>query len=258
MLKAGPAVQPNSAENALVSTADFLHGAERHRRQHRLAAPAFVVAGAVEHVGRGAAAARTGNEVGRVDEQVAGALALAERRVEERQRGHLAAEDRRLVDRRAVEADADLRVGAHALVRAEDSDFRSSRRRPAASRAAVAVSLERSVMSLRVFVGEALLRHLERVGARQRQRREASRCRRRPTCASRTAPVWLFVTDDLGVLHHQPRLVGHDDHHAGVVRRLRERRQPAPAPSARPAPSAPAPFAPFAPFAPVALSLLRS
>jgi hypothetical protein len=37
---------------------EFLDRAERHRCEHRLAAPAFVVAGPIEHNGRGAAAAR--------------------------------------------------------------------------------------------------------------------------------------------------------------------------------------------------------
>src|SRR5215207_1992415 len=51
---------------------------------------------AVEHESRRAPAAGSGDEVGGVDEQIAGALALAERGVEQRQRRNLAAENRRL------------------------------------------------------------------------------------------------------------------------------------------------------------------
>ena len=104
MFSAGPAVQPNSAENAFDSTDDFLDRADRHGGQHRLAAPALVVARAVEHERGRAPAARAGDEVGGVDEQVASALALAERGIEERQRRDLAAEDRRLVDRSGCRA----------------------------------------------------------------------------------------------------------------------------------------------------------
>ena len=123
MFIAGPAVQPNSAENAFDSTATSW------------TAPTGTVASIVWRPQPSSLLApssmnvvvrrlpRAGDEVGRVDEEIAGALALTERGVEQRQRGDLAAEDRRLVDRLAVETAADLRVGAHALVRAVDGDF---------------------------------------------------------------------------------------------------------------------------------------
>ena len=124
MFIAGPAVQPNSAENALVKHREFLDGADRHRCEHRLAAPAFVVVGAVEHERRGAAAAAAGDEIGRVDEQIAGALALAERRVEQRQAWSPCG--RESASRRSSPVSsrrADLRVGAHALSRAVHRHF---------------------------------------------------------------------------------------------------------------------------------------
>src|SRR6185503_2063712 len=94
---------------------DFLYRAGRDVGEHRLTSPALVVAGAVEHERRRPAAARGGDEVRCVDEQIAGALALTEGGVEQRQRGQLAPEDGRLVDALAVEALADLRIRAHAL-----------------------------------------------------------------------------------------------------------------------------------------------
>ena len=102
----------------------FLDGAERHGGDHRLAAPRLVVVRAVERDRGRAARTRAGDEVGLVDEEIAGALRLPERRIEQRQRRHLAAEDRRLVDLRAVEPAADLRIRAHAFGGAVDGDLR--------------------------------------------------------------------------------------------------------------------------------------
>jgi hypothetical protein len=94
---------------------DFLHRSDRHRDQRRLTSPPFIVGRAVEHERRGAAAAGSGDEVRRIDEEIARALALAECGVEQRQRRDLASEDRRLVDRLAVEPPADLRIRTDAL-----------------------------------------------------------------------------------------------------------------------------------------------
>ena len=124
MFSAGPAVQPNSAENAFDSTAISWTAptgtvASIVWRPH---ASSLLAPSSMNVVVRRLPDA--GDEVRRVDEEVAGPLALPERRVEQRQRRDLAAENRRLVDRLAVEPAADLRIGAHALVGAEDGHFR--------------------------------------------------------------------------------------------------------------------------------------
>src|SRR6187399_2700823 len=83
MLMAGPAVQPNSAEKAVENAVNSW------------IAPTGIVAIAVWRERRGAARSGAGREVRRVDEQVARAFRLPERRIEQRQRRHLAAQDRR-------------------------------------------------------------------------------------------------------------------------------------------------------------------
>ena len=105
---------------------DFRHLPDRthwNGREHRLPAPAFVVARAIEHERHRPAAAAAGDGVRLVHEQVARALALAKRRVVERQRRELASEQRRLVDFRAVEAQPDLRIRAHSVRCAVDGHF---------------------------------------------------------------------------------------------------------------------------------------
>src|SRR5207247_190957 len=89
----------------------------------RLAAPRFIVVGAVERDRGLTASTHAGDEVRRVDEEVTCALRLPERRIKQRQRRYLAAQDRRLVYLRAVEPPADLRVGTHAFSRAENGDL---------------------------------------------------------------------------------------------------------------------------------------
>src|SRR5439155_691378 len=76
----------------------FLDGANRHGGDRRLTAPTFIVVRAVNHECGSTSGTNAGDEVRRVDKEIAGALALAEGRIEERQRCNLAAKDRRLVD----------------------------------------------------------------------------------------------------------------------------------------------------------------
>ena len=199
---------------------DFLDGAERYGGKRRLAAPPFIVVGAIEHEGGSAPAAAAGDEVGRVDEEVASAFALTKRGVEQRQRRDLAAQDGRLVDGRAVESAADRRVSAHTLRRAVHGDFGLlgadeqldlQRRRLGGA--------QRDVVAL--FAAEALLRHTDHVGSRQRQRRKrgaavASRYRR----ARRAGPD--IRHGDCRVGDEGARLVGDEDDNRGRVRGLRE------------------------------------
>src|ERR1051325_585409 len=102
---------------------DFLNRAERHGRNRRLAAPTFVVVGAVKREGGGAARTYAGDEVSSVDKKISGAFSLPECGVEKRQRGRLAAEYRRLVNCRTVEPHANRYIRAHAFAGAEDCDL---------------------------------------------------------------------------------------------------------------------------------------
>ena len=101
----------------------FLDGTDGDGGNHGLAAPGFVVIGAIKGDGGLAAAADAGDEIGGVDEEVAGAFGLAEGSVEERERSYFSAEDGGLVDAGGIETLAELGVGADAFDGAEDGDF---------------------------------------------------------------------------------------------------------------------------------------
>ena len=199
---------------------DLLNGAHWHGGQHGLAAPRFVVARAVEHERGRAAAAGGRDEVGRVDEEVAGAFALPERGVEERQGRDLAAEDRNFVDGRAVETAADLRVRPHALFGAVDDDLRLAAACDECDpdRRGLAGAQREARCVVRV---EAGLGDVHRIGTRQRKRRE----RRRAVRAGHHVPggAGRRVDDrDVRVLDDAAGLIDDDDQDGRSIRGLRE------------------------------------
>ena len=87
-----PEVQPTSAEKELVSSDISWIAPHRHGRDHRLAAPRFVVVRAVERNRGLSSSARAGDKVGGVHEEIARAFRLPERRVHQRQRRCLPAD----------------------------------------------------------------------------------------------------------------------------------------------------------------------